>query len=692
MVGDIGISSVTCGNIIFKYLISVWMDDSFDEGEAEIRASPFNETEKQIRLSKSEEIRNFLNETGDPCEDFYNFACGNWRAHNKATEDELKKSVLLNVEKQFNLELKAMLESEDFAAKDTIEEKVRDFYKSCLERPTESEVYHSKLKDIIQEFGKMPLLEKDNWVEKDFDWLTTVANIAQKYNHNILLGFKVLPYLRNVSIHGILLTHQEFPFPLPLNANNSEGIYWQRYEENVTHRLLRYFGIDANLAQETAQEIVKFEKVLAQSASHDRYGPDEYRTETSVYKLQRKYSPYMDIEKYMQIAFESIPEDNVIEENESYHYSLIELMAKTPKRIIANYIFYNLIHKFASNDTNCIVETKRHFHNVLENMWYRRHNIAEMERAVSNMFEDLKSVLFIKMRSKAYKWMSLRILRYSLEKVNALSLKVYNYNDTDFQREYGTLNLNSSDYIENLRNIYSLKARQHREKYYQATNDYYDAENMPAGIKYIRTENRLLVPLNVLQAHQFRSTLYPLAVNYGQLGTMLAHSILHAFDDEARFADKYGNEADWWDHPSTVFFDDHTQCFRQQYQRFTYAGLPWPDSIVQSENIADNGGVSMAFQAYVAWYENTSRPQNNLDQEQLPDLKYKNRKLFFIAYAQSLCADIHPDYDFFVLASEYYPPESLRVLASLSNMEEFSHVFKCRPGSVMNPEDKCKVY
>ncbi|XP_019894892.2 neprilysin-4-like [Musca domestica] len=659
-----------------------------------VQGSPFNDVEKSIRLEKSEEIKKIIDETIDPCRDFYNFACGNWKRLNQADENEPRKSRLLNVNKEFEVKLGEMLEGCNKEELNDNENKVVDFYESCLlsDRDWKREDNRNRLREITMEFGKMPVVEGERWSGDDFDWWQAIAKIVHRYGINIIFGYEVISNPKNVSINTLVLKHQKFEFPMALYGNYALGNLWKKYHIKVSENLQDYFGLDAKLANQTAKDILDFESKLAKGGAHNRYGPDEYWSETTVSKLQRKYMPYLDLKQYFNLAFETIPDEIIIEQNEAYQHNMIEVIKSTPKKIVANYIFYNLINHFGSMKSSCITETRKHFRNLLENMWYRRNNLQEIEKSVSNMFEDLLSVFNRTLISKAYKWINPRVRRYSTEKLNVLAINIYNYKNVNFTEEYGDLILEPNDFIGNLKRIYSHKTARNRGKFNQLSSPYYDSENMPLGPKYIRRENRILIPLAVLQPHLFRSTLYPLAVNFGQLGFHIAHAIVHAFDDEARYADKYGNEVDWWDHRSTVFFNDRTDCFRQQYRQYSFAGHPWPDSVVQSENIADNGGIRLAYQTYKTWYEYTFRPQNNLDQEQLPDLKYKNKKLFFISYAQTLCSNIHPDYFPIVLDEEYCPPESIRVTASLSNLEEFSQVFQCRKGSIMNPQDKCKLY
>ncbi|XP_061399286.1 neprilysin-4-like [Musca vetustissima] len=658
------------------------------------QGSPFNVSEKSIRSEKSEEIQKYINESVDPCTNFYEFACGNWKTLNRADETEPRTSFFLNVDKEFENKLKGILENNKEEDLNENEKKVQQFYKSCLQREREQaeESYRNQLKEIINEFGKMPVLEGGEWNQDEFNWLETISNISYKYGINIIFGYEIIRNPKNVSINTLVLQHQKFEFPLALYGTDALENLWRKYHTKVSENLKKYFNFDQNLADVTATEILDFEAQLAKGGANNRYGPDEYWSETTINKLHRKYMPDLDMKQYFQMAFGSIPEEVIIERNEAYQYNLVEVIKRVPKRIIANYIFYNLVNHFGGKDSDCIGVTRKHFRNLVENMWYRRNDLEEIEKSVYNMFEDLLSVFNRTLISKKFKWVNPRVRRYTIEKLNVLAINIYNYENVNFTQEYGELKINPTDYIENLKNIYTIQSRKNCEKFNQLSSPYYDPTNMPLGPKYIRQENRILIPLAVLQPHLFRSTIYPLAVNFGQLGFHMAHAIVHAFDDESRYADKYGNEVDWWDHRSKVFFNDRTECFRQQYQRYTYADHPWPDSVVQSENIADNGGIRLAYQSYKTWYEYTFRPQNNLDQEQLPDLKYKNKKLFFISYAQTLCADIHPDYAAIVLDAEYNPPEGLRVRGALSNLEEFSQVFRCPRDSPMNPEDKCKLY
>lgn len=109
-------------------------------------------------------------------------------------------------------------------------------------------------------------------------------------------------------------------------------------------------------------------------------------------------------------------------------------------------------------------------------------------------------------------------------------------------------------------------------------------------------------------------------------------------------------------------------------------------NLTLGENIADNGGLKAAYHAYLD-LEKTLKPQ-----EQLPGLNLTHRQLFFIAFAQVWCSSITKEATELHIEKESHSPPKFRVIGSLSNLKEFSDEFKCKPGSRMNPKDKCEVW
>ena len=105
------------------------------------------------------------------------------------------------------------------------------------------------------------------------------------------------------------------------------------------------------------------------------------------------------------------------------------------------------------------------------------------------------------------------------------------------------------------------------------------------------------------------------------------------------------------------------------------------------ENIADNGGLKAAYQAYFG--DGSQEDKNILPVE---NLNLTAEQLFFVSFAQVWCNDNTEQYEVNKMLTNPHPPSRLRVLTTLGNSEDFSKAFQCPAGSPMNPERKCSLW
>lgn len=106
----------------------------------------------------------------------------------------------------------------------------------------------------------------------------------------------------------------------------------------------------------------------------------------------------------------------------------------------------------------------------------------------------------------------------------------------------------------------------------------------------------------------------------------------------------------------------------------------------QGENIADNGGLKEAYQAYKRW------TAKNGNEGTLPGLSYSVEQLFWISSAQMWCDVARDQYTNLKITTDSHSPNQFRVNGVLSNLDTFSADFNCPKGSPMNPEHKCAVW
>ncbi|EEC10351.1 endothelin-converting enzyme, putative [Ixodes scapularis] len=106
----------------------------------------------------------------------------------------------------------------------------------------------------------------------------------------------------------------------------------------------------------------------------------------------------------------------------------------------------------------------------------------------------------------------------------------------------------------------------------------------------------------------------------------------------------------------------------------------------QGENIADNGGVKEAFNAYKKWVK------ENGPEAGLPGLKYTPQQLFWISAANVWCGKSRPETLKLSILAGSHSPGRFRVIGPTSNTPEFAAEFNCPVGSPMNPVNKCTVW
>ncbi|KAJ9587776.1 hypothetical protein L9F63_018802 [Diploptera punctata] len=150
--------------------------------------------------------------------------------------------------------------------------------------------------------------------------------------------------------------------------------------------------------------------------------------------------------------------------------------------------------------------------------------------------------------------------------------------------------------------------------------------------------------------------------------------------------DKIGDRRDWWSVNTSADFVARSTCFVDQYSNYLEFEHKLNGRTYLGENIADNGGVR---QSYMAYQKHKSRQG---PEPKLPGLEqYTHEQLFFISFAHMYCSNYSEDLAK-VMLSRDHSPDRYRVIGSLSNMEEFSQVWRCSKQSSMNPEKKCVLW
>lgn len=188
---------------------------------------------------------------------------------------------------------------------------------------------------------------------------------------------------------------------------------------------------------------------------------------------------------------------------------------------------------------------------------------------------------------------------------------------------------------------------------------------------------------------------YPMAMNLGAIGVIIGHELLHGFDNTGRQFDKDGYLRQWWDNSVITAFTRKTQCMIDQYEHITVQGVQIDGYTTLGENIADNGGVHMAYLA-LQWYKSQLAVYNLTDPVPPAKNPLTTDQLYYWAHAQSWCTVSTAAAIQRQVWLDVHAPGEARVWAPLVNQpgSQFAAAYNCPVGSRMNPpvNKKCDLY
>lgn len=236
---------------------------------------------------------------------------------------------------------------------------------------------------------------------------------------------------------------------------------------------------------------------------------------------------------------------------------------------------------------------------------------------------------------KNLEWMDAETRRLAKEKALAITDMIgfpdYILNPADLDKKYFDLDLNDQEYFENNIKVNQFNLRENLDRLDRPVNKTKWGMTPPtANAYYTPTKNQIVFPAGILQ-RPFYDQSYPKSLNFGAMGVIMGHELSHAFDDQGREYDKYGNLHHWWNNETIDRYNEKTSCIVAQYSQYNVSGQSLNGRQTLGENIADNGGLKAAYHAYLNVMKNATL---NLDTLPLPGVNLTHRQLFFVSFAQ----------------------------------------------------------
>ncbi len=291
----------------------------------------------------------------------------------------------------------------------------------------------------------------------------------------------------------------------------------------------------------------------------------------------------------------------------------------------------------------------------------------KMLALVSNLRAALKD------RIAQLTWMSAPTKQKAQEKLAAFNVKI-GYPDT--WRDYSRLEVKKGAFLANnlaaarfefQRNLGKLGKPIDRAEWGmtpQTVNAYYDP-----------SMNEIVFPAGILQPPFFDPKADD-AVNYGGIGMVIGHEMTHGFDDQGCQYDAKGNLNNWWTEADTKAYQASTDLVKQQAAAFeVMPGLKLNGELTLGENIADLGGLKIAFEALKMQWAKTGKPAA-ID-------GFTPEQRFFLGYAQAWRSNSRPEALRMQVMTDPHSPAKYRVNGPLANLPEFLEAFQVGEGSPM---------
>jgi putative endopeptidase len=323
---------------------------------------------------------------------------------------------------------------------------------------------------------------------------------------------------------------------------------------------------------------------------------------------------------------------------------------------------------------------------ALGQLYVSKHFPEKAKESALEMVEDI--VEAFRDRFNGLDWMEEKTKTYALEKLDAFKVKI---GYPDQWKPYEGLAIKSVEeggsYLENIQAIVSWTFTRDVDRTGKEVdkNEWFMAPQQ-VNAYYNPMFNEIVFPAAILQP-PFFDWAADAAVNYGGIGAVIGHEITHGFDDQGSRFDKTGNLKEWWTAEDRKRFDEKTQSLIKQFdQYYPFEDLALNGTFTLGENIADLGGLSVAFDALQRYYKRHGKP------EKIDGFTAEQR--FFMSWATVWRTKTRPEALRNQIKTDPHPPGQYRAVAAPSNMPVFYTAFEILPESkwFRKEEERIKIW
>eukprot|EP01037_Dinobryon_pediforme_P003729 gene3729-3775_t len=638
-----------------------------------------------------------MDTTIKPGNDFFSYANGKWMKETKIPPSETGWGSFYTLDDDNLKNLHKILDevsATDNTAGST-QQKVGDLYKSGMDTAAIEKLGYEPVK---------PLLAKISAV-KNYKELVALAADGYKDGDGFLFGFYVSPddKISNKNVAhfdqtGLDLPNRDYYF----KTDSASKKILADYVKYIA-KLFTLTGVDAATAAKKADGILTLETAIAQS----HLTPVQLRDPVKNYNKFlvsdfQKQIPDIDIaDVFKRIGLKT---DTILVGQPAYYKALDGLLKTQPIAVWKDKAAFDALNDASRYLSKNFREARFDFFGktlsgqkqekerwktvaydvdggigeLLGQLYVEKYFTPDAKARMLALVNNLQSVY--KDRIEKLDWMSAETKKRALEKLAAFTKKI---GYPDKWKNYDDVQINKDTYYENNVSIAKHNYKVSINKVNKPVDKTEWGMTPPTVNAYYNpTFNEIVFPAGILQFPFFDKDADD-AINYGAIGAVIGHEMTHGFDDQGRQYDKDGNLKDWWTKADADQFKKRVDVMINQYNGFTVLNnLHVNGSLTQGENLADIGGVAIAYQAF----KNTPEGKSDTKIDGFtPDQR------FFLSFAQVWRLKNSDETMRMRISADPHSPEMYRVNGPLSNTPAFYKAFDIKPGDKMYRDEKDRV-
>ena len=639
-----------------------------------------------------------------PCTNFYQYACGNWRAKNPIPPDQSRWSRFNELSERNLLIEREILEKAAVASpnRSAVDQKIGDFFAACMDENGIERRGVERLK---------PTLDGIQALDSKQQLATELAKL-KLIGVNGVFAFFATPDFKDASINianidqgGISLPDRDYY----LKTDQRSLDLRKKYEQHVAN-MFDLLAKSLNTTWDSkarAGAVLKLETSLAE-ASMDRV--QRRNPESRNHPMTTKDLPNLtpNFQWTAFISDEPTPAFTKINVgNPDFFKKLTSIIEQTSLDDLKTYLTWHLLLSSASALPRPFVEENFQFFGKTLNgqleiapRWKRcvRATDRALGEALGQKFVEVafsgpakaKALQLVGEIEKSMKqdietatWMSEATKQQAYAKLTAVSNKI---GYPEKWRDYSSVVIKSDDYLGDEERAASFEVRRNLSKIGNRV-DKSEWGMTPGTVNayYSPPQNNINFPAGILQP-PFYNPKADESVNLGAIGVVVGHELTHGFDDQGRKYDGGGNLRDWWTPDDARNFETRAECVVKEYDKFSPVdGVNLKGKLTLGENAADNGGIHLAYMALMRDLADKTMPDTTLD-------GFTPEQRFFLGFAQVWCENATDASSRVRATTDPHSPGQFRANGVVQNMQEFEHAFSCKAGDPMVSVQACRVW